>query len=363
MKKERRESTMVIKVAMLSENANYIKRMSANFNSLFSDKLELYLFTNQDKALEALSTQKIDVFLSDGGFEIDQQKVPKKCGFAYLTDTPDIDTIRGERTVCKFQKAELIYKEILDIYSENVSEVIGFRTDGSRARVILFTSAAGGTGCSTAAAACAGALAAKGKRALYFPLSMFERAEVLFHADGTADFSNVLYALKSKKSNFALKIESCVRRDETGVSFFQSSPSALDMVEFRDEEMKMLMEVLESGGDFDFLILDAPFALEGRVFEMVRKSVQTIFVTNGSLAANDKTIRALEAIRILDEQREDAVMSKVRLLYNGMDEKAVKMPGEWGALVMGQIRRVESRASVSGILAQTDALTIFGQFM
>ena len=54
---------MVIKVAMLSENANYIRRMSANFNNLYSDKLELYLFTNQDKAMEALSTQKIDVFL------------------------------------------------------------------------------------------------------------------------------------------------------------------------------------------------------------------------------------------------------------------------------------------------------------
>ena len=353
---------MVIKVAMLSENANYIRRMSANFNNLYSDKLELYLFTNQDKAMEALSTQKIDVFLSDGGFEIDQQKIPKKCGFAYLTDTPDIDTIRGERTVCKFQKAELIYKEILDIYSENVSEVIGFKTDGSRARVVLFTSAAGGTGCSTAAAACAGALAMKGKRVLYFPLSIFERAETLFRAEGTADFSSVLYALKSKKSNFVLKIESCVRRDETGVCFFQSSPSALDMMEFRAEEMKTLMEVLESGGDFDFLILDAPFALQGRVFEMVRKSGQTIFVTNGSPAANDKTARALEAIRILDEQKEDAVTSKVRLLYNGVDDKAVEMPGEWNSLVMGRICKVEPRASVSQILAQTDALTIFGRF-
>lgn len=353
---------MVIKVAMLSENANYIKRMASNFNNLFSDKLEMYLFTNQEHAMEALLTKKIDVFLSDGNYEIDQQKIPKKCGFAYLADTPDIDTIRGVRTVCKFQKAELIYKEILDIYSENVSEVIGFKTDGNRARVILFTAAAGGMGCSTAAAVCAGALAAKGKRVLYLPLSTFERSEEWFHAEGTADFGSVLYALKSKKANFALKIESCVRKDETGVSFFQASPSALDMMEFSDEEMKSLMEVLELNGEFDYLILDTPFALTSRVFDIMRESYCTIFVTNGSKTANHKTKRALEAIHILDEQKEDLMMSKVRLLYNGLEEKTGEALAEWENVAMGKIPKLGfGQMSVMEILSKTDAHTIFGQ--
>ena len=101
--------------------------------------------------------------------------------------------------------------------------------DGSK--VITFSSPCGGTGTSSVAAACAVNFAKKGKKVLYFNLEPFGSSDNFFNAEGQFDMSDIIYALKSAKANLALKLESCVKQDSTGVYFFSATKVALDMQE------------------------------------------------------------------------------------------------------------------------------------
>lgn len=353
---------MKIKLAMLSEDMNYLKRVSANFNNKFNDKLEIYLFSSAQGAIDELLTKKMDVFLADSNFEIEDQLIPKKCGFAYLVDSQDIETVRGQRTICKYQKAELIYKEILSIYSENVSDILGFKTDNGSTRLITVTSAAGGTGSSTMAVGCAKYLARTGKRVLYLSLATFGDTACFLAGDGTANFSDVLYTLKSKKSNFALKVESAVRTDKSGVMFFQSPNTALDMKELTDGELDSLITSLKSVGSYDYIVVDVEYDLNNRINNLMKESYGVIMVSNGEMVPNNKTIRALEAIKLMDEQNEDAVFNKVFLVYNKFASKTGTTIDEYNSKMIGGVPRFENGTPMN-ISDRIGGLAFFEKFL
>ena len=222
---------MKIKLAILENDSNYLNRMVVAFNTRYADKLEIYSFTSYDVALEALTSSKIDVLVASDYFDVDSKKLPSRCGFAYLVDSPDIDNVREQRAICKFQKADLIYKQILSIYSENTENMSKIKLSEDGSKLITFSSPCGGTGTSSVAAACAVNYAKRGKKVLYLNLEPFGSSDNFFSAEGQFDMSDIIYALKSAKANLTLKLESCVKQDATGVNFFSASKVALDMQE------------------------------------------------------------------------------------------------------------------------------------
>ena len=220
---------MRIKLAILESDGVYLDRMVSAFNVKYGDKLEIYSFTDRNAALEALKTTKIDVFLADESFEAKGGELPPDCGFGYLVEEAEIESFKGETAICKFQKAEVIYRRILGIFSENAA-VAGLRPEDG-GRVLAFLSVGGGVGGSSAAAACAMRFAQKGKRALYLNLERFGSADVFFSAEGSSSLGDVIYAVKSQKGNLEIRLESSVKRDGSGVFFFSPPKLALDTAE------------------------------------------------------------------------------------------------------------------------------------
>lgn len=333
---------MRIKLALLCEDMDYAKRLTAGFNNNYNDKLEIYLFSNCEKNLEILTKNRIDVFLCDTVFDISIYDVPKRCGFAYLVESPDIDTVKGKTAICKYQRLELLYKAILSIYSENVSETFGFRVDTDLTKLIMFTSPAGGVGTSTIAASCAKYLSQNRKRVLFLSLSIFENTRVFFSGDGNSDFSDVLYAIKSRKSNFALKFESMVRNDSSGVYFVQTPDNALDMKEMTDNEMLSLIESIQNVGNYDYLIVDADFDLTERSLELMKKAVSVVMVSNGTEVSNMKFRAALNALQVIDEQRDENFLNKVYVLYNAFSSKSGQIMEEYSSNMLGGVPRYEN---------------------
>ena len=192
---------MKIKLAILEKDRSYLTRIVSAFGTKYSDKFEIYSFTDPEVALGTLNSAKIDVLLSSDAFEIDASKLPNRCAFAYLVDSMGIDLLNDQRAICKFQKADLIYKQILSIYSEKAASITGFKMTGDEVKMIVFCSASGGAGSSTMAAACAAHFAAKNQKVLYLNLEKFGASDVFFSGQGQFDMSDIIFALKSKKTN------------------------------------------------------------------------------------------------------------------------------------------------------------------
>lgn len=309
---------MRIKIAILEEDVVYLGRVSAVFGTKYADKLEVYSFTDYDVAMANLERSRIDILLASDIFEVDTSMLPARCGFAYLVDASDVEAVRDQRAVCKFQKADLIYRQILSIYAEQ-SEHISGGAAGEKGKIICFSSPCGGTGTSTLAAACAMNIAGRGLRVIYLNLETFGAADVFFHAEGSMGMSDIVYALESRKNNFSLKLESCVKQDEAGVYFFSAPNIPLDMMELETSDILTLLNEISLIGEYDYIILDIPFSLDKKKLEIYSQAQSFVVVSDGSETANGKVERAAQAIEVLEQTYDMALNNRIVIMYNRFD--------------------------------------------
>lgn len=308
---------MKIKLAMLESDAMYLHRVVPVFNNRFAKELEIYSFTEVDAAIACLEQKKIDVFLASDTFKINHDQVPKRCGFAYLVESLDINSIDGYKAVCKFQKAELIYKQILSIYSEHMPNITGIAPNENGAmKTIVFCSPCGGVGTSTVAAGAAIALVNAGYRVLYINTEVYGEADMFFSCDGQFDFSEVIYALKSNKTNRAMKLQSTVKQDATGVHFYSSAKIALDLMEMKPSDYITLQSELKKLGCYDYVILDMDCPKTVAGFEFFSHCNSVVLVTDGSENAAAKLNNVLRSVQIMDSNSELALQPRMWQVNN-----------------------------------------------
>ena len=335
---------MKIKLAILDADENYLNRIASAFSSKFVDKLEVYSFMDEPTALDTVSKGRIDVLIAGDSFEIDVSRLPKRCGFAYFVDSVQIDSYKGHRTICKYQKAELIYKEILSIFSETSEVSLQRKLSGEGgARITTFVSASGGVGSSALAAAFSMSMAKQGYKVLYLNLEQFGEARTYFSGPGTFDFGDVIYNIKSKKSNLSLKLESSVRQGANGVHFYESCKAALFMQEMRAEDYKVLLDDLVIAG-YDYIVLDMDFSLDEKCIETLKMTQKLVFVSDGSDTSNQKLERAIHALTLIEDQKDISMLSRAALIYNKFDSKTGKMLENSPLSVIAGIPRFEQAA-------------------
>lgn len=313
---------MKIKLALLDSDVNYLNRIVNAFNTKYAEKFEIYSFTKYENAIAELESSHIDVLVASDYFEIDVSKLPKRCGFAYFVDSADIDTVNNQKAISKFQKADLIYRQILSIYSENASAVSGLKLTDDSCKVIAFTSPSGGTGSSVMAAACALHFASQSKKTLYLNFEKLGSSDLYFNAEGQFDISDIIFALKSKNSNLAMKMESCVKQDQRGVYFFSKPKVALDMLELGTEEIIRFVADAKLSGNYSYIILDLDFEMEPGLINILKQTNAVIWTGDGSEVSNLKIKRAYDALAILDGNNDSQLLNRTMLIYNKFSNKS-----------------------------------------
>lgn len=326
---------MKIRLAILDKDAIYVERIAKVFEAKYADALEIYSFTEVELAKERLKDTKIDVFLASDAFEIDPREIPPHCGFAYLVESSDISSVKDQHVVCKFQRIEMIYKQILNLYSERTNQVVSQEQGEGSTGVIVFSSPCGGVGTSCMAAACAMRYAVAGRRVLYLNLETFGASETYFRGEGVADMSDVIYALRSKKSNLTMKLESCVKRSGEGVEFFSQAKLALDMMELTEEDVATLIRQLKSMGTYDVIVVDIGFSLDQAKLQIYAQAGAWVWVSDGSETANGKMLRAYQALAVLEQKDANGLLLRLGLLYNQFSNKTGQPAGIAGLKELG----------------------------
>lgn len=349
---------MKIKLAILEKDQSYLNKIVTVFSTRYADKFEMYSFTDSSIALATIESAKIDILVANALFDIDFTAIPKRCAFAYFVDSPNIDTFNDRTAICKFQKVELIYKQILGIYSECAENVFGLKAQNDSAKLFSFASPAGGVGTSSVAAACARYYAAKGSKVLYLNLEKYGSSDVFFAGEGQFDMSDVIYALKSKKANLAMKLESCVKKDSSGVCFYSSSKIALDMLELSFEDISKLINELKLTGFFDVIILDMDFSLDPETIKLYKQAHSLILVSDGSKSANTKIRRAYNALTVLEQAQEMPLQNNLGLIYNKFSNKTGEAITDIDIKNIGGAPKFE-HATTEQVLAQLSSVNMF----
>ncbi|MDE6516683.1 MAG: chromosome partitioning protein ParA, partial [Acetatifactor sp.] len=182
--------------------------------------------------------------------------------------------------------------------------------------VLAFVAAGGGTGSSVAAAACAMNFARKGKKALYLNLEKFGSADVFFQAEGNAGLGDVIYAIKSRKGNLSMKLESTVKCDVSGVYFYSPTKMALDIAELNADEIQQIISALKVSGGYDYIILDLDFSMDKNMLKIFDECNTIVFVADGSPVSNVKLERVVASLNVLEQQTDRKILMRCGILYN-----------------------------------------------
>lgn len=350
---------MKIKIAILDSDKNYLSRMVSAFSARYSEKTEIYSFTELDAAVRCIKENKIDIFLAAPDFDVDVSKLPPRCAFAYFVENSEIETIKDQRAISKFQKADLIYKQILGFYAENSSVVSGMKMKQEGvANIYVFMPVSGGAGSSTAAAAFAKNQTMKGKKAIYINFEDFGCADVFFSGEGQSNLSDIIYVMKSKKSNLALKLESAVKQDPSGVYFFSNPVIALDMMEMTGDDKMLMIKELSLTGSYDTIVIDMGFSLEKDKLKLLGLADSIVLVSDGSHISRMKFARAYVALKAVEEQNEIWLQSKSYVLYNKFSNKTSQVLDTVELKNLGGIPRFEN-ADYKQIIDQIAGMNVF----
>lgn len=350
---------MKLKVAVVDQDINYMNRLQKNFQMKYTDNISMYIFSDVEKFYKSLKEMYVDVILIESSIGIDINKIPENITVGYMCDMLDVEEIDGIPAICKFQKIDTIYKLILGLYAENSSN-IKMKKSGSQVKVILFTSVQGGCGTSSAAVAYAMKRASEQKKVFYLNLEKFGRTDWYFSGDGAMSFSDVIYSLKSRKSNLLIKLESATRTDQTGVEFFSTCKNAYDMLELKDAEIKDLIQGISQVKDYDELVIDLSGDLTERMQMIMEEYADAIvYVSDGSETGNGKFERFCEVIRLIEQRNEISILGKMTLLYNRYSSKSSTQLDKTPISVMGGIHRFEgvTGRALAEQIVQTNVLT------
>ena len=157
--------------------------------------------------------------------------------------------------------------------------------------------------------------------------------------------SDLIFALKSKKPNFHLKLESCVKKDNRGVYFFSHPKIVLDRLELKDDEVITLLQELKSVGEYDYIILDLDFSLKSSVLDIYRQAQALVMVNDGSTAGNLKTKRAYEALSTIEANAEAPLTARLGVVYNRFSS------------VRGEMAQIEGLRLIGGVPVYTGGTT------
>lgn len=335
---------MKIKLSICTKDRIYSERVLNFFDVHYNDKLELSAFSSAQSMLAYLSSNPVDVILFgiEMKEEIDLSKIDKSISISFLMEDHETGQWEGFKGIRKYQKAELIYKDILNICADKKTMSLGFKKqEGNVAVISVFLSANGGAGASTIANAFAIAMA-KGKRVLYLNFEAYGDADLYWQGEGAYNFDEIIYGMKSKRGALGLKLESAVKQAAEGVYFYSPCQNPLDLMELSEEDIEKLFLELRSNAQYNHIVLDMSSSLKPLNQTLLKLADNIIMVHDGSETGCSKFTRFYTAVKVLEQQKGIQLRPKMLAFYNKFSNKSGREIREKEVPVIGGIPRFEN---------------------
>ena len=308
---------MKIRLALVDSDEDYRKRLSDFYIKNYHDKIEIMTFSSLDSFESNRGNKPIDVLLVSEDIEDDLSFYTEKMSVAYLCDRDLIERKNNIKAVNKFKKPEKIYKEILNILADSSNGDIAYKfNDGNNTLVEVFMPVNGGAGATSLAIAYGKRLAMQGIPTLYLNFELLNTSRLFMDGDGGIGFDEIIYAIKSKKQNVPLKIESSVVKSREGLDFFNEARIALDMLEMNDENIELLIRELQGMGKYRHIIIDCNFDPGSRLQTFSKFAYKIVFVFDDTKQGIKKMSELNEALHIMENNGAIDITNKITLICN-----------------------------------------------
>ena len=356
----------MIRFGILDHDSRYAQRLVEFFSVRFDNQTEPYLFHNAGTLLEYLERGRLDLVLASIELLPDPEAVPGSVPVFYLSEDPELELIKGRRTVFRYQRGEALLRCLKGLAAEQDSRSVTFSSSG-KGRIFTFAGASGGAGCTTAAVGCAAAFAAAGKKALYLCLQNNGYVGDCLPRGGNGSMFRVLYEVKmflgdrERRGNLTSVLEGMLKYDaQLGIYYYDASPQPLEAASMKEEELELILT--SAAGLFDVVAADMDGVFSPLLQTAARLSDRVILVGDGSAGGNFRLNQLAGAFAMLDERDSLRLLPKCRVLYNRFGSAAAKAELSWRIPVLGTVERF-SGADTRAIVAELAKRTLYSPLL
>lgn len=279
---------MKIKIAIADTNETYARRL---FEALQrQENLSLSVFTDKKRMESDLSSTRYDIILFDysmySGDGIFKNAKLSVLLYDEEAEQPYIGAGKY-KVVKKYQRGSSIYKEVIGLYSEFVSDSVFFGRSGEQCRVLCVYSPVGGVGKTTVSMAIANTIANMGRNVMYLNFEPIPAYGSFMPLKGEKGMGALLAAIDGNGS-FSLKLESLMKKTPQGIIYFEKFENLLDIYELTAEDVEKLIRMISETVKADFIIVDM-----GTQYDAVNRSIMDIsdkivFVERNDSIAEEK---------------------------------------------------------------------------
>ena len=275
-----------MKIAILEEQSVYTERLARALMMDYSDDIELFIASDTKEVLEQAKEKKIDLFLLDESVSVDEKKFPIRCAVVYLTGMRKNEVSDDCNIIYKYQHVDDIYSQIEQIYAQNIDRIKKYRINNEYAKLLLFVSAGGSTGCTTAAIACAKKLANANKKVLYLNYE-FSGSETMY-----------------------------LQEDMTkGTGLLESKDGILFYPDKKIEDIGAYIDKAAKNKDYDYIVIDADEYLSANT-ELIKRLYSLVIVCNGNEFSVKKATNLFNRLVALEESTKLEILEYTNILYN-----------------------------------------------
>ena len=352
---------MKMKLVICTADENYASRFIDYFNVHYGEKMELSQFTDVGFLAQFIREERPDLCL------IDEYLMEQKEGV--LGENSNYILLCNQREalyedvpcIFKYQKAELIYKEILNHYADKKGgRRVTSAVSGDLAKTYAFCSVGGGAGATTVALAYAAHLA-KEKRVLYFGFQQYGNADAVLCGEGNGSFDDVIFALSNKRGDLRMKIESIVRTSKEKIDYFKACENPLDLQELTREDIERLLTEVVASGMYQAVIFDIDSRIGLLELEIMKAVDQIVVVSEGNDSSAMKFEKFYTLINVIQSKEDIDLIGKMALFYNKFSNKSSKDIAVGNVPVIGGMAKFEG-VQMAGIVGRMAGMDCFKEF-
>lgn len=241
------------------------------------------------------------------------------------------------RRVSKYQQADRLVGEIIEILSEEMDAIPVKSVTQHTTPVVAMCSPCGGSGTTLVSVNLAQCLAELGMKVMYVNFENLPSSRFFFRDNSnTRNFSNVIYSLKLAQKNMNLKIEnSGSYNNELSISYFKPPSCFLEIDEVEEADCVKLFNCLKENGKYDVIVVDIGSSLNRRGTAVMRISdLIGVVMLNDALALHKNRTFA-EQIRMIFDG-DTGIFEKLMLFNNCRNERRMATGSKDEAPLFGQ---------------------------
>lgn len=275
------------RVIIADVDEDYIKPLQFKLVKEFFDKIDLETITEQEYFNELFSKpQKVDVLIvAEGLYDPSLQKHNITEIFIMMEQYEEIET--AELNVNRLFK----YTNVNEIFNEIISKSGGALDIETRekqeTKIILVTSANGGSGKTTVAMGISACLSKNYKRVLYINASRLQSFQYMLDNQASISSSEVYTRLSNPNETIYSDIRHVIRKEI--FSYLPAFKAALMSVGLEYSIYEEIALSAKKSDDYDFIVIDAESTFDEYKTRLLDIADKVVIVTGQNMAAVDAT--------------------------------------------------------------------------